>query len=33
MAQVTGTTTVFSVGTAGGVREDLEDKIWDNPRG
>lgn len=29
MAQVTGTTTVFSVGTAGGVREDLEDKIWD----
>lgn len=29
MAQVTGTTTVFSVGSAGGVREDLEDKIWD----
>lgn len=29
MAQVTGTTTVFSVGTAGGIREDLEDKIWD----
>lgn len=29
MAQVSGTTTVFSVGTAGGIREDLEDKIWD----
>jgi hypothetical protein len=29
MAQVTGTATVFSVGSAGGVREDLEDKIWD----
>ena len=29
MAQATGTTTVFSVGTAGGLREDLEDKIWD----
>jgi hypothetical protein len=29
MAQVSGTTTVFSVGTAGGLREDLEDKIWD----
>jgi len=29
MAQATGTTTVHSVGTAGGTREDLEDKIWD----
>ena len=29
MAQVSGTTTVFSVGTGGGNREDLEDKIWD----
>lgn len=29
MAQATGTTTVHSVGTAGGNREDLEDKIWD----
>lgn len=29
MAQATGTTSVFSVGTAGGLREDLEDKIWD----
>jgi hypothetical protein len=29
MAQVTGTTSVHSVGTAGGIREDLEDKIWD----
>ena len=29
MAQATGTATVFSVGSAGGVREDLEDKIWD----
>jgi len=29
MAQATGTTTTHSVGTAGGNREDLEDKIWD----
>lgn len=29
MAQTTGTTTTHSVGTAGGNREDLEDKIWD----
>lgn len=29
MAQVAGTTTTHSVGTAGGNREDLEDKIWD----
>lgn len=29
MAQVTGTTTAWSVGTGGGNREDLEDKIWD----
>ncbi len=29
MAAATGSTTVHSVGTAGGNREDLEDKIWD----
>lgn len=29
MAIVTGTTTTFTVGTAGGNREDLEDSIWD----
>lgn len=29
MAQVTGTTDTFRVGTAGGLREDLEDVIWD----
>jgi hypothetical protein len=29
MAQVTGTTDTHRVGTAGGLREDLEDKIWD----
>lgn len=29
MAQVTGTTDSYRVGTAGGIREDLEDKIWD----
>ena len=28
MAIVTGTTSTFSVGTAGGNREDLEDSIW-----
>ena len=29
MAQVTGTTDTFRMGTGGGLREDLEDKIWD----
>jgi hypothetical protein len=29
MAQVSGTTDTFRVGTGGGLREDLEDKIWD----
>lgn len=29
MAQVTGTTDSYRVGTAGGLREDLEDVIWD----
>lgn len=29
MAQISGTTTSYSVGTAGGNREDLEDVIWD----
>lgn len=29
MAQVTTTTDTYRVGTAGGLREDLEDKIWD----
>jgi hypothetical protein len=29
MSQVTGTTDTFSFGTGGGLREDLEDKIWD----
>lgn len=29
MAIVTGTNTTYSVGTAGGNREDLEDVIWD----
>lgn len=29
MAQVTGTTDTYRVGTAGGNREDLEDTIWD----
>jgi hypothetical protein len=29
MAIVTGTSSTYSVGTAGGNREDLEDKIWD----
>lgn len=29
MAIVSGTTSTFSVGTAGGNREDLEDSIWD----
>jgi hypothetical protein len=29
MAALTGTTQSFGIGTAGGVREDLEDVIWD----
>lgn len=29
MAQVSGTTDTFRIGTGGGIREDLEDKIWD----
>jgi hypothetical protein len=29
MSQVSGTTDTFRVGTAGGLREDLEDVIWD----
>lgn len=29
MATVTGTSSTYSVGTGGGNREDLEDKIWD----
>lgn len=29
MAQVTGTSDTYRIGTAGGLREDLEDKIWD----
>ena len=29
MAQTAGTTTTYEIGTAGGLREDLEDKIWD----
>mgnify|MGYP000143094117 FL=1 len=29
MAQVTGTTDTYRIGTAGGNREDLEDTIWD----
>jgi hypothetical protein len=29
LAQVSGTTDVYRVGTAGGLREDLEDRIWD----
>ena len=29
MTIVTGTTTTFAVGSAGGLREDLEDVIWD----
>jgi len=29
MSQVTGTTDTYRVGTGGGLREDLEDKIWD----
>lgn len=29
MSQVAGTTDTHRVGTAGGIREDLEDKIWD----
>lgn len=29
MAIVSGTTTNYSIGTAGGLREDLEDVIWD----
>jgi hypothetical protein len=29
MAIVTGTSTTYTVGTAGGNREDLEDVIWD----
>jgi hypothetical protein len=29
MAQVSGTTDTYRVGTGGGLREDLEDKIWD----
>lgn len=29
MAQVAGTTDTYRVGTAGGIREDLEDVIWD----
>jgi len=29
MAQLTGTTDTFRIGTGGGLREDLEDKIWD----
>jgi len=29
MAQISGTTDTYRVGTGGGLREDLEDKIWD----
>lgn len=29
MAELAGTTTTYDVGTAGGLREDLEDVIWD----
>jgi len=29
MTQIAGTTDVYRIGTAGGVREDLEDVIWD----
>lgn len=29
MAQLAGTTDTYRIGTAGGLREDLEDKIWD----
>lgn len=29
MAQATGTTDTFRIGSAGGNREDLEDTIWD----
>lgn len=29
MAQVSGTTDTYRIGTAGGLREDLEDVIWD----
>lgn len=29
MAVLTNTTQTFNIGTAGGIREDLEDKIWD----
>lgn len=29
MAELTGTTTTYGVGSAGGNREDLENKIWD----
>lgn len=29
MAVLTGTTSTYGVGSAGGNREDLEDKIWD----
>lgn len=29
MTQLAGTTDVYRIGTAGGVREDLEDVIWD----
>lgn len=29
MSQVSGTTDTYIVGTGGGLREDLEDKIWD----
>jgi len=29
MAQLTGTTDTYRIGTAGGIREDLEDTIWD----
>jgi hypothetical protein len=29
MAQATGLTQTYNIGTAGGIREDLEDKIWD----
>ena len=29
MAAITGTTQSYGVGSGGGNREDLEDKIWD----
>lgn len=32
MAQLAGTTDTFRIGTGGGLREDLEDKIWDRQK-